>query len=172
MRAYLAVAIAGLLAASSARALEEWPTYGHDYGDTRYSPLKQITSSNVASLKPVWTYHMRTQDRASRGFVPSQNTPIVVKGVMYVSTPYGRVVALDAETGKQRWAYQVPGSDQPATRGVSYWPGSKPEIVFGTRGGLLIALHAETGEPVKSFGKDGVVDLHSAAVMQGFPQAA
>jgi len=81
-------------------------------------------------------------------------------------------VALDAETGKQRWAYQVPGSDQPATRGVSYWPGSKPEIVFGTRGGLLIALHAETGEPVKSFGKDGVVDLHSAAVMQGFPQAA
>jgi quinoprotein glucose dehydrogenase len=91
---------------------------------------------------------------------------------MVVSTPYGRVVALDAETGKQRWAYEVPGGDQPATRGVSYWPGSKPEIVFGTRAGLLIVLHANTGAPVKSFGKDGVLDLHNDAVMQGFPKAA
>jgi quinoprotein glucose dehydrogenase len=164
-----------LILSASASALEEWPTYGHDYGDTRYSPLKQITTANVTQLKPVWTYHMRTADRASRGFAPSQNTPIVVKGVMYVSTPYGRVVALDAESGRQLWAYQVPGSDQPATRGVSYWPGggkSGPEIVFGTRGGLLIALHAESGAPVKTFGKDGVLDLHSDAVMQGFPDAA
>jgi quinoprotein glucose dehydrogenase len=168
---------AALLLPVSAPALEEWPTYGHDYGDTRYSPLSQITPANVAGLKPVWTYHMRPPDRAARGFTASENTPLVVKGVMYVSTPYGRVVALEAETGKQRWAYQVPGSDQPATRGVSYWPGQSkskggPEIVFGTRGGLLIALYADTGEPVKSFGKDGVVDLHSDAVMQGFPKAA
>ena len=155
-----------------ASALEEWPTYGHDYGDTRASPLSQITPANVANLKPAWTYHMRPADRAARGYAASENTPLVVKGVMVVSTPYGRVVALDAETGKQRWAYQVPGSDQPATRGVSYWPGAKPEIVFGTRGGLLIALHADTGEPVKSFGKEGVLDLHSQAVMQGLPQAA
>jgi quinoprotein glucose dehydrogenase len=115
---------------------------------------------------------MRPADRTARGFASSQNTPLVVNGVMYVSTPYGRVVALDAETGKQRWAYEVPGSDQPATRGVSYWPGATPQIVFGTRGGLLIALHAATGEPVASFGKKGVVDLHSDAVMQGYPQAA
>jgi quinoprotein glucose dehydrogenase len=175
------VAVAGLLAfatavishpSMAAGVLQEWPTYGHDYGDSRYSPLAQITPANVAGLKPAWTYHMRPADRAARGFASSENTPIVVKGVMYVSTPYGRVVALEAETGKQRWAYQVPGSDQPSTRGVSYWPGAKPQIVFGTRGGLLIALHAETGEPVKSFGKDGVLDLHSDAVMQGFPQAA
>ena len=53
-----------------------------------------------------------------------------------------QVVALDAATGVQRWAYQVPRGDQPATRGVSYWPGTKPEIVFGTRSGLLIALDA------------------------------
>ncbi len=109
---------------------------------------------------------------ARRGFASSENTPLVVNGVMFVSTPYGRVVALDAETGKQRWAYEVPNGDQPATRGVSYWPGAKPEIVFGTRGGLLIALHADNGAPVKSFGKDGVLDLHSDAVMQGFPNAA
>jgi len=163
---------AALLLPVSAPALEEWPTYGHDYGDTRYSPLSQITPANVSGLKSVWTYHMRPPDRGSRGFAASENTPLVVNGVMYVSTPYGRVVALDAETGMQRWAYQVPGSDQPATRGVSYWPGRRPEIVFGTRGGLLIALYADTGEPAKSFGKYGVVDLHSDAVMQGFPKAA
>ncbi|HVW75474.1 MAG TPA: PQQ-binding-like beta-propeller repeat protein [Rhizomicrobium sp.] len=150
----------------------EWPTYGHDYGDTRFSPLAQITPANVASLKPAWTYHMRTPDRGTRGFAASEDTPLVVSGIMYVSTPYGRVVALDAETGKERWAYDVPGGDQPATRGVSYWPGKNPEIVFGTRAGLLIALHAENGAPVKRFGKDGVLDLHSEAVMQGFPKAA
>jgi len=177
MQLWCRIGLAGavLLSPSPAVSLEEWPAYGHDYGDTRYSPLKQITPSNVAGLKPAWTYHMRTADRASRGFAPSQNTPIVVKGVMYVSTPYGRVVALDAETGRQLWAYQVPGGDQPATRGVAYWPGdgkSGPQIIFGTRGGLLIALRAQNGAPVKSFGKDGVVDLHSDAVMQGFPDAA
>ena len=150
----------------------EWPTYGHDYGDTRYSPLAQITPANVGTLKPVWTYHMRPPDRESHGFAASEDTPLVVGDSMVVSTPYGRVVALDAQTGKERWAYQVPGSDQPATRGVSYWPGAHPEIVFGTRAGLLIALHAESGAPVKSFGKDGVLDLHSERVMQGFPDAA
>ena len=161
-----------MLAPDLAAALEEWPTYGHDYGDTRFSPLAQITPVNVAGLKPVWTYHMRPPGGGRRGFAASEDTPLVVKGVMYVSAPYGRVVALDAETGKQRWVYEVPNGDQPATRGVSYWPGAKPEIVFGTRAGLLIALDAETGARVKSFGKDGILDLHSDAVMQGFPQAA
>ena len=137
----------------------EWPAYGHDYGDTRFSPLSQITPANVGLLKPAWTYHMRTPDRETRGFASSEDTPLVVGGTMYVSTPYGRVVALDAETGKERWAYDVPNGDQPAARGVSYWPGARPEIVFGTRAGLLIALHAESGAPVKSFGKDGVLDL-------------
>jgi quinoprotein glucose dehydrogenase len=173
----IALFICALAVPASALALEEWPTYGHDYGDTRYSPLSQITPANVASLKVAWTYHMRPPDRTARGFAASENTPLVVKGVMIVSTPYGRVVALDAETGKQRWAYEVPNGDQPATRGVSYWPGASknkegPEIVFGTRGGLLIALQAGSGEPVKGFGKDGVLDLHSDAVMQGLPQAA
>ena len=167
-----ALFIGALMAPASALALEEWPTYGHDYGDTRSSPLSQITPANVARLKVAWTYHMRPPDRTARGFAASENTPLVVNGMMVVSTPYGRVVALDAETGKQRWAYEVPNGDQPATRGVSYWPGAKPEIVFGTRGGLLIALQAGSGEPVKGFGKDGVLDLHSDAVMQGLPQAA
>lgn len=149
---------------------EEWPAYGHDYGESRFSPLAQITPANVASLKPVWTYHMKPPDYR-RGFQASQNTPLVVGGVMYVATPYGRVVALDAETGKQLWAYQVPNGDNPATRGVAYWPGQRPQLLFGTRAGLLIALDARTGAPVKTFGKDGVVNLRSEAVLQGFPNA-
>jgi len=173
----LALAVPAMLPAAvlAVPAAQEWRTYGHDYGDSRYSPLSDITPANVAGLKPVWTYHMRPPDRAARGFASSENTPIVVDGIMYVSTPYGRVVALDAESGKQLWAYQVPANDQPATRGVSYWPGdskSRPEIVFGTRAGLLIALDAKTGAPVEGFGKDGVLSLHSDAVMQGFPSAA
>lgn len=169
------MALAGaMLAASPVLAITdtEWPTYGHDYGDTRFSPLAQITPANVAALRPAWTYHMRPPDRATRGFASSEDTPLVVGGTMYVSTPYGRVVALDAETGRERWAYDVPGGDQPATRGVSYWPGKNPEIVFGTRAGLLIALDARNGAPVKGFGNEGVLDLHSERVMQGFPKAA
>jgi quinoprotein glucose dehydrogenase len=172
---WLGAALSGVtLMASPVLAVTdtEWPTYGHDYGDTRFSPLAQITPANVAGLRPVWTYHMRPPDRATRGFASSEDTPLVVGGTMYVSTPYGRVVALDAETGQERWAYDVPGGDQPATRGVSYWPGRNPEIVFGTRAGLLIALHAQNGAPVKGFGNEGVLDLHSERVMQGFPKAA
>ena len=154
-RGRLCAALGAMLMASPAWAFtdSEWPTYGHDYGDTRFSPLAQITAANVASLRPAWTYHMRTPDRGTRGFASSENTPLVVGGTMYVSTPYGRVVALDAESGKERWAYAVPQGDQPATRGVSYWPGKRPEIVFGTRSGLLIALHAESGAPVKALAK-------------------
>ena len=169
--ARLMLAAACLASPAFAGGAGDWPTYGHDYGDSRHSPLAQITPANVTGLKPAWTFHMRPAD-ATRGFASSENTPIVIGGTMYVSTPYGRVVALDAATGVERWAYQVPGSDQPATRGVSYWPGSKPQIVFGTRGGLLIALDAATGTPVQGFGNAGVLDLHSDAVMQGFPKAA
>ena len=171
MRGWAALLVGALLPCGAFAADSEWPTYGHDYGESRYSPLAQITPANVTQLKPVWTYHMRTPDRASRGFMASENTPIVVGGVMYVATPYGRVVALDARTGKQRWAYEVPNEDHPATRGVAYWPGKKPQIIFGTKAGLLIALHAESGAPVEGFGEHGVVELRTKAVMQGYPNA-
>ena len=175
MRRFAALLASALLlpfcAGAAPQSSEEWPAYGHDSGESRYSPLNQITPANVAGLKPVWTYHMRPADRTARGFAASQNTPLVVKGVMYVSTPYGRVVALDAETGKQLWAYQVPNGDNPATRGMAYWPGARSQLVFGTTRGLLISLYADTGEPVKGFGKDGVVSLKTPEVMQGFPDA-
>jgi len=165
----------------------DWSSYGRDEGGARHSPLTQITPANVADLQQIWTYHMRT-DGAQRGtrpeaadagdaprrtsrFFPSQATPLVVGGVMYVPTPYGRIVALDGESGRQLWSYLLPGDDKPATRGVAYWPGGKgarPEIVFGSRSGKLLALDAATGTPVSGFGTGGVVDMKTPEVLNGF----
>ena len=166
----------------------DWPSYGRDPGGQRFSPLKQITPANVTQLKKAWTYHMRPvqpdqgkaaaasstpesdMGRTRSRFIPSQATPIVIGGVMYLPTPYGRVVALDADTGKELWAYAVPNNDQASTRGVEYWPGTggaRPEIIFGTRSGKLIALDAETGNPVQGFGTEGVVDMKTPEVLNG-----
>src|SRR5215510_7802089 len=67
----------------------EWPTYGHDPGGMRFSPLKQITPANVARLQRAWVYHMKRSDNVP--FAGSSSTPLVVNGVMYAATPYGRV---------------------------------------------------------------------------------
>ena len=166
----------------------DWPTYGHDPGGMRYSPLAQIDVSNVSRLQIAWTYAMRpaaspqpppvepdpsaAAQRIAEGAGPpvrgrsryaaSQATPLVVGGLMYVSTPYRRVVALEAETGREVWVYEVPGPGQPSLRGVEYWAGDaehEPRLFFGTRDGRLIALDAKSGAPVGTFGHEGVVDL-------------
>jgi quinoprotein glucose dehydrogenase len=162
-----------------------WANYGHGPGGMRYSPLTQITPANVAGLKLAWTYHMRPSDaepvvgldvpeakgRPGRGrFAASEATPLVVDGVMYLPTPYGRVVALNADTGHEIWTYKMEGRDRPSMRGVAYWPGdgkAAAEIVFGTRSGKLIALDAATGQPVAGFGTNGVVDMKTPEVMNG-----
>src|SRR5688572_29632811 len=96
-----AVAIAGgaVVFAQSGAARQrsnarEWPTYGHDAGGQRFSPLTGITPANVHGLEVAWVFHMRPPG-ASLRFAASQSTPLVVNGTMYLSTPYGRVVAVD-----------------------------------------------------------------------------
>ena len=91
----------GLIAAGAARSApgDDWVAYGHDGGAQRYSPLSQITPANVAGLKVAWTFHMKPQPAARA--LPSQMTPLVVGGVMYLGTPYGRIVALDGAGGKE-----------------------------------------------------------------------
>jgi quinoprotein glucose dehydrogenase len=93
---------------------------------------------------------------------------------MYLSTPYGRVAALDAQTGADIWTYETPNGDAPATRGVSFWPGGRGEaarILVATRTGRLIALNSRTGQPVAGFGSGGILDLKTADVMNGYPTA-
>jgi quinoprotein glucose dehydrogenase len=165
----------------------EWPTYGHDAGGQRFSPLTQVTPSNVESLKPVWIYHMRPDNavveqgfpragpaRPAPRFTGSEATPLIIHGRLYVTTPYHRVVALDAISGKEVWVYPLPANDQAALRGVEYWPGNHkeaPRIIFGTRNGKLVELNAATGVPVIGFGDHGVLNTNTPEILNGFPSA-
>jgi glucose dehydrogenase len=95
----------------------------------------------------------------------SESTPLVVDDVLYMSTGYSQVVALNALTGEKIWGYNSP--HPPALRGVNYWPGTTgygPAIVYGTLDGWLIALDAKTGKPVEGFGDGGMVNLKIGAV--------
>lgn len=101
----------------------------------------------------------------------SASTPLVVNGVMYLATAYNRIVALEADTGREIWVKDV--GHAPSTRGLAYWPGTRelpPQLVFGTGDGssLLMALNAKTGEFVAGFGRDGKVDLRQG-VGESFP---
>ncbi|MEO6909413.1 MAG: PQQ-binding-like beta-propeller repeat protein, partial [Edaphobacter sp.] len=159
----------------------DWPMYGHDDGSTRYSALTQIDTHNVQNLTRVWTYHMKKGGPASTsagaasfggGRRLSQATPIVVKGVMYLPTPYGTIIALEPETGKEIWTYKVE-KGRPAGRAVSYWPGDKTtpaSLLFGTSDGHLISLNAETGKPTAGFGEGGSIDIKKD-VTNGYPRA-
>lgn len=172
-----------------AAAPTDWPEYGNDPGGMRYSPLTQITPANVNRLKVAWSYGMNPEPVAGqppalipsatpggRGRTPASTaTPVMVDGVLYFPTPYGRVVALNADTGKQIWAYALPTGDQPPFRGVSYWPGDGrhgPRIIFGTIQGRLIALDARTGELAQGFGESGMVNLKTPEIMNGFDKAS
>jgi len=174
----MAAVLSTLPLAAARAAPGDWTAYGHDAGGTRYSPLTQITPANVARLKPVWVFHMNPAFDPKVGKSPlgmlSQDTPLEIDGVLYLTTPYGRVVALDAISGKQIWAYQLPARDNPPWRGLAWWPGTAkiaPRLFFGTIQGRLIALDARTGEPAAGFGGKGIVDLKTPEIMNGFPDA-
>jgi quinoprotein glucose dehydrogenase len=200
MRTFLAVILTGvcLLGVAASRSVgaqsapvtppsTEWPTYGHDSGGMRFSPLTEITPANVADLQVAWVYHMRPAQAppsaaaaaappalgrgrgGGSGFTSSEVTPIVAKGVMYIATPYGRVVALDPVTGQEKWGYALPSSS-PSMRGVEYWPGdaqTPAQIVFGSANGKLYSLDAITGVPNPAFGQDGIVEMNTPEFMQG-----
>jgi quinoprotein glucose dehydrogenase len=85
----------------------DWPAYGRDPGATRYSPLRQINQANVNQLKVAWIYHTGDVSDCKKLPTPSafEATPIMVEGTLYLPTPFDRVIALDPETGKERWTY-------------------------------------------------------------------
>jgi glucose dehydrogenase len=145
----------------------DWPLYGRDAGGTRYSPLDQINTRNVATLERAWTFHTQERGRSFEG------TPILVDNILYLTTHTQKVIALDPETGKEIWRYDATGPGR-ENRGVAYWPGDAKEparILMGTGDGRLIALSARTGKPVAGFGDNGVVDL-KAGITDRFPRVA
>ncbi|HEY1494979.1 MAG TPA: pyrroloquinoline quinone-dependent dehydrogenase, partial [Candidatus Solibacter sp.] len=144
----------------------DWPMYGHDAGGTRYSPLDQINTKNVAKLERAWTFHTGERGRSF------ESTPIFVDNVLYLSTHTQKVIALDPESGRELWRYDAQGAGR-ENRGVTYWPGDGQEaarILVGTGDGRLIALAAKTGVPVRSFGDNGVINLR-AGIADKFPKA-
>jgi glucose dehydrogenase len=163
-----------------AQSTGDWPMYGHDGGSSRFSPLADINTQNVAMLKRAWTFHMAPATRATSAPATglaarlrqrrSETTPLMVDGVLYLPTPYNQVIALDASSGKNIWEYKIPNGANAGTRGVAYWPGdssTSARIVFGTSDGFLVALDAKTGTPAGQFGADGRVDM-KPGVANGF----
>jgi quinoprotein glucose dehydrogenase len=167
-------ATAALLALFAPRATTQqgapsntnWPSYGSDRGNTRYSPLTQIDASNFSRLQTAWTF-----STANFGPTPETNlesTPLVIDGVFYSTAGDRRdVVALDAAMGEVLWSHREDEGKRAQVsprrlsgRGLSYWAdGDDKRIVYFTQGYRMIELDAKTGLRIPSFGVDGVVDL-------------
>ncbi len=153
---------------------KDWPAYGGSKLATRYSPLDQITPSNVLKLEKVWTY--RTGDMPSeqaKGKYSPENTPIKVGNRLFVCSAKNILIAVDAVSGKENWRYDPKVADAAipygaTCRGVAYYalPNAAPDqicatrILEGTLDARLIAVDAKTGKPCADFGSNGSVDLN------------
>jgi len=143
----------------------DWLSNGRDYREQRFSPLSQINTGNVKSLGVAWEY--RTW--SVRGL---EATPIVSNGVMFITLPWSKVVALDAKTGAKIWDYdpQVPGSwgrfacCDVVNRGVALWKGA---VYVGTLDGRLVKLDAATGKPLWDV---NTIDRSRAYTITGAPR--
>src|SRR5713101_1503489 len=155
------------LSSAATDSTGDWPVYGHDPGGQRFSPLSAINRKNVGTLKVAWTYRTGDAYQPKNGRPTAfEATPLYINGTLYLSTPLGRVIALDPVTGKQRWSYDPKvdrdkGYGDFANRGVSAWtsPRGQLRILVATVDARLIAVDAATGKPAKDFGDNGVVNL-------------
>src|SRR6185503_13428507 len=129
-----AILIAGIVAggaAQSGRAPQAWPSYAADNAATHYSPLADVTPANVGQLAVAWEWYPTDKPNAEFSTQPGnfQNTPLMIDNVLYVSTMYNRVAALDADTGKELWSFdpkahedrQPPNGTGFVHRGVAAW---------------------------------------------------
>jgi quinoprotein glucose dehydrogenase len=151
----------------------QWPIIGDDSGAQRHSPLDQINRTNVGALTLAWSYQMSpTRPAGKAGVSPvkrdltTEITPVVADGMMYLTTPDGRAVALDPDSSKLLWSYEIPQkAGLPAARSLAYRRGDAllgPTIYVGTNGGYLMVLDAITGKPIQTFANGGLLDLRTA----------
>jgi quinohemoprotein ethanol dehydrogenase len=144
-----------------------WMSHGRDYREQRFSPLKEVNDQNIGSLGLAWHYDLDT-DRGQ------ESTPIVVDGVMYVTSAWSKVFALDAATGALLWTYDpkvdpewaVNACCDVVNRGVAVWKG---KVFLGTLDGWLVALDAASGKPVW---KELTIDRNYRYTITGAPRVA
>ncbi len=179
MRRAVLAAAAVFTCLSADRGPVDWAFWGGDPGGTHYSTLTEINTSNVAQLRQAWTWKTGETELKEYDTRPGmfENTPVMLDGVVYATSPYNRVVALDPETGTELWSYdpksyvdgQPPNGTGYVHRGIALWrdshDGNKPRIYLNTRY-RLISIDAKSGKPVASFGDNGVVDLSQGLVWQ------
>jgi quinoprotein glucose dehydrogenase len=165
--------LSGQAAGQPSTAKGDWPYYTADVKGSRYSPLDQINASNFNQLEVAWRF--KTDNLGTRPEFKLEGTPLAISGVIYATGGTRRsVVALDGRTGELMWVYSlregaraVAAPRQLSGRGLSYWTDGKGDdrVLFVTTGYRLVALNAHTGQPVKTFGKDGIVDMKVGAVV-------
>ena len=160
-----------LVAAVATAADTDWPHFGNDAGNSKYSPLAQIDADNFDRLEVVWAWESVDTEIPNlpdsirpRSF---KAIPVVIDGRMYVSTPLGQVAAIDAASGKPLWSYDPQSweAGRPANmgfqhRGVALWrKGEKQRVIMATHDRRLLSLDATTGRPDPAFGKRGALEM-------------
>jgi quinoprotein glucose dehydrogenase len=167
--------IAGALALTPQGGQVEWLYYGGDPGNSKYSPLTDINPGNIQQLQIAWQWKHWETPLPEYGTTPGffENTPLMIDGVLYVTTPYNSIAAVDAETGKELWRFdgegyklgQVLSGSGWKLRGTAFWrDGGKLRMFLNSRH-RLFSLDAQTGKPVASFGDNGETSL-----TQGLPR--
>ena len=162
----LVTVVAGTLltAQEPQRSSVDWLYYGGDPGGTKYSTLSEVHAGNVQRLQVAWQWKHWDAPPAPGFF---ESTPLAIDGVLYVTTPYNNVAAVDAETGREQWRFDgkaeelgplLSGSGW-KLRGTAFWRDRGRLRIFLNNRHRLFSLDAQTGKPVPSFGNSGAISL-------------
>ncbi|WP_426151358.1 glucose/quinate/shikimate family membrane-bound PQQ-dependent dehydrogenase [Pseudomonas sp. DC3000-4b1] len=163
---------------------KNWEHWGNTTHGNRFAALDQITRENVSKLQVAWTFHTGDIPQSTGAGAEDQNTPLQIGDTVYACTAYGKVFALDADTGTQKWTFDPKGSapNWQRCRGLGYHDDAeasatavmdvavasaasipaaacRKRLFLPTGDARLVALDADTGKPCEDFGDHGVVDL-------------
>jgi len=152
----------------------DWKHWGNTTHGDRFAALDQINKQNVNQLEVAWTAHTGDIPQSNGSGAEDQNTPLQVGDTLFVCTPYSKVLALDVDSGKEKWRYdsKATAPNWQRCRGLGYYedaqavpvPAAQPaacarRLFLPTTDARLIAINADNGQPCADFGDNGAVDL-------------